>query len=290
MSRFPEKRITSWQEFAGIADKLDFAPAGQLAIVSRGQADSAWSLVPSFNREIRDAKIGEEDALKLEKVATATFREQSYHHISTNELIKTTDIVSWWTLMQHHGVPTRLLDWSASIYVSAYFAVTGEPKKDGGIWVVDLGVFQRNNQEKYGQSEVTLSKGVAEAEKETTSLNAPPIVVFFKRNHRSDRMIAQQGLFSVCKNILGDQDEIICNICGHKVANHVKLVIPAELKPYFARRLRSMNITAASLFPGLDGLSRSVKELIQLGVNDAIIAAAPQPTVEASEGQSTEPS
>jgi hypothetical protein len=45
-----------------------------------------------------------------------------------------------------------------------------------------------------------------------------------------------------------------------------KIVIPEKLKPEFLRRLQIMNITANSLFPGVDGLGRSVREFIQVEV------------------------
>ena len=47
----------------------------------------------------------------------------------------------------------------------------------------------------------------------------------------------------------------------------LKLIVPKDLKREFLRKLRRMNITAHALFPGLDGLGRSVGELIQLGAD-----------------------
>ena len=45
-----------------------------------------------------------------------------------------TDHLQWLILMQHYGAPTRLLDWSESILVAAFFAVNENPKKDAEIW------------------------------------------------------------------------------------------------------------------------------------------------------------
>jgi len=51
--------------------------------------------------------------------------------------------------MQHHGAPTRLLDWSTSIYVAAYFAVIEQPNADGVIWIVHLDTVRNRMIEKY---------------------------------------------------------------------------------------------------------------------------------------------
>ena len=49
------------------------------------------------------------------------------------------DHLEWLCLMQHHGSPTRLLDWSEKILVALYFAVSAEPTADGELWAIDPG-------------------------------------------------------------------------------------------------------------------------------------------------------
>ena len=51
-----------------------------------------------------------------------------------------------------------------------------------------------------------------------------------------------------------------------------KIIIPHSAKPDFLSELRRMNITAAALFPGVDGLGRSIAELTSLGVRHAASA------------------
>ena len=82
-------------------------------------------------------------------------------------------------------------------------------------------------------------------------------------------MVAQQGLFTVSRNITTEHSKGILDtlqgsqgeIEGHQFS---KLTIPGEIKRELRSRLRYMNLTAASLFPGVDGLGRSVTESVEL--------------------------
>jgi hypothetical protein len=82
----------------------------------------------------------------------------------------------------------------------------------------------------------------------------------------SDRMAAQQGLFTLSTQISDDHADVIgCSL--HNVIGLVesfKIIIPSGLKADFLRRLRSMNISARSLFPGADGLGRSLAEFVRV--------------------------
>ena len=81
---------------------------------------------------------------------------------------------------------------------------------------------------------------------------------------KTQRMIAQQGSFTICKNITGDHGKIIGgSLDGMERANQV-LIIPKGKKQELLRKLEIMNITASSLFPGLDGLGRSTGELVAM--------------------------
>lgn len=95
----------------------------------RGQADYSWGLVPSVQRR---GKLGEHD-------------EQ---YITTNFMIQTRRLkgdtpdpynrAEWLTLMQHYGLPTRLLDWSESPLVALYFALSESlGDSDAGVWVLN---------------------------------------------------------------------------------------------------------------------------------------------------------
>ncbi len=68
------------------------------------------------------------------------------------------------------------------------------------------------------------------------------------------------------ENILVDHGHVIAATSGYTTPEmpHRKLIIPNQLKPDFLRHLRRLNITARSLFPGIDGFGRSVSELVRI--------------------------
>ena len=95
----------------------------------RGQRESEWTLQTSFDREIRvfhdrghyplDRQTEENELL---------FRFQQQVHNYVHHLPSVDDRAGWLALMQHYGVPTRLMDWTQSPYVALYFAVEEKPR------------------------------------------------------------------------------------------------------------------------------------------------------------------
>jgi len=98
--------------------------------------------------------------------------------------------------------------------------------------------------------------------------DAPSIIdLFNRRTALLDRMIVQQSVFMVCRNIGADVEQVlgtqVPKVSDPKKTTLIRLRIPAAEKPIIMRRLRSMNVTASSLFPGLDGIGRQLDETIR---------------------------
>ena len=239
-------------------------PATSISYVFRGQSDASWELEPSLLREFKKKNLTSEQALLIEKNALEEFQSQAHLHISPNELLSTTDTVSWWTLMQHHGAPTRLLEWSQSIFAAAYFAVTDSPEEDGAVWLVHVNSVIEKMRGIYQH----YSMPTTEAEIQTKFLGAesPAELHIFRRKRKSERMVAQQGLFSICRNINSSHSDALSEVFPSRESEEVyrKLIIPYSQKNEYLTRLRSMNVTASSLYPGLDGVGKSIREFIQL--------------------------
>lgn len=168
--------------------------------------------------------------------------------------------------MQNHGCPTRLLDWTKSPYVAAYFAVESLPEKDGAIWL-----FHSNRLvvRMADMGEPSMEEIFSKLEQFFLCENDRSCCHLFERKQKIERMVTQQGGFTVSPDILADLADIIERVL---VSNDEKVwfrkvVIPAELKPEFLLRLHRLNVNAIALFPGIDGLGRSMKELATIQAN-----------------------
>ncbi len=255
---WPTITIKDWASFEAFADqRASIGSPLQTTYLYRGQSDSSWPLHSSLLR-IMKGQVGGRYALDLEGRMQELFRSQAYIHFTMESLPDDSNLLSWWQIMQHHGAPTRLIDWSASPYVAAYFAVVHNWDKDSAVWMIHP--FSLNEA---GEKALAGTK----FEQALTNELAPPVVIAIEMTRHSNRTIAQQGHFTASANILGDQQTIIESLCSASKNSEYtfrKIIIPKELKPQFLFRLHKMNVHSGALFPGQDGIGRSIYELAML--------------------------
>ena len=167
---------------------------------------------------------------------------------------------NWLALAQHHGLPTRLLDWTFSPYVALHFATARRDESDGAVWMIDYvrahELAPKKLREQLGREggNVFTTEMLAACAAGFDELGdlGDGFVVFVEPPSFDDRIVNQYALFS----LLSRADDSLDDWFAEHPDLGRKLVIPNGLKAEIRDKLDQANITERVLFPGLDGLSR----------------------------------
>jgi hypothetical protein len=171
----------------------------------------------------------------------------------------------WLAVAKHHGLPTRLLDWTYSPYVALHFAtaLTAGFGRDGLIWMVDFVAAKRLLPEALRAAVDEEGMNALSTEllgREASTLPefdrlGEDFVAFFEPPALDDRIVNQYALFSLMPSPHARMDEWL-----HRHEEVVRrVVLPAELKWEVRDKLDQANVTERVLFPGLDGLATWLK-------------------------------
>ena len=204
---------------------LDYCEAtntNQFESVYRGVGDANCTLTPSVGRHCDPTVIE-----SYERDLLALFKKHARLHLS----VEPKDEWEWIALAQHHGVPTRLLDWSRNPLVALFFAASSHRDKDGAVYVYE-------------------SRVIVDTSRTTDPFSAAPVGKYAPPLLDS-RIVAQAGMFTFHPDPARpfESDEV------------QKLIIPATQKLDMTRRLAVFGITEAQLFPGLDGIAQFLRRL-----------------------------
>lgn len=173
---------------------------------------------------------------------------------------------NWLAVAQHHGLPTRLLDWTFSPYVAMHFATEDieDYDMDGVIWCVDYAASNTYLPESLTRilederADVFTAEMLSRAAgtlAEFEGLSDRHFVVFFEPPSLDDRIVNQFALFSLMSDATISLDRWL----DEHPELFRRIIIPAALKWEIRDKLDQANITERVLFPGLDGLSRWLK-------------------------------
>jgi hypothetical protein len=240
----------------------------------RGQSRSEWKLKPKIFRHLEGLK--EDSALRIEFDSMNYFRQrakQHLNHIYITDIREAIDILELMGVMQHYNAPTRMLDWTTSFYIALYFAVLNDKDADGAVWFFFKNPLIAYMEEKYGvmsESELENLENLLDDENDYVEfgLNAKPVIDTYDMRTKTERMTAQHCIFTCSYKIFSDHAFEIGNALRAKSSLPIefltKFIIPKNVKDEILAQLQKINITSATLFPGIDGLGREISEIIQI--------------------------
>lgn len=212
--------ITSWADLAILIEEVSEQPW-----IFRGEAAEGMALLPTAGRVGTYPGAARQTAYRVEdeKQALALFKKQAAPHLTHRPV---TDL-EWLVIAQLHGMYTRLLDWSESILVAAYFAAElAGTRGDAVIYAVK------------GLRELS-----PEEERDPFGITEPGI---YHPPRLSNRVAAQRNVFTVHPD----------PTCPFDPPDLVKWPISGETCSRIKLVLDACAINESTLFPDLDGLAR----------------------------------
>ncbi|WP_081286880.1 FRG domain-containing protein [Mycobacterium colombiense] len=252
--------ITEAGNIVTIKDLLDYLkPIFPQVRWFRGHGNSTWRLRPSLARY--------ENGIAKENVLISEFKRDANRLLVQAELDKSNmSSWDWMFLMQHYGVPTRLIDWSESPLVALWFALADESPEtadaDAALWVLDplklneiarITVSSPDEIPLCGHDRVT-EDYLPEQINEFSTRDLTPIAVTASRDF--DRIRAQYGTFTVFHKVLSPLEEIARDAVS-------MLVIPKSARESLRAELGILGIKQEFLFPSLDNLASRVKSRLK---------------------------
>lgn len=230
----------------------------------RGTGQSDYKLIPSLYRH-PEKSIYEEVSL-LEKELTTRFRERSVPYMDAG--VRTDWELMF--LMQHYGVPTRLLDWTENPLIALYFALTSARRnaekayeQDCSVWVLnpykwnDRAFSHLQNRQRGPAS--TFDSGVNAYRTTEDSANRPMLPVAITGVHNSPRIVAQRGAFTIAGSSIDPMDELYMEDETFSEKTLTKITINADNIAEFLKMLIAIGVTDAVVFPDMDGLAKETR-------------------------------
>jgi hypothetical protein len=241
-------RLERWSEFVAHADAME-------GWAFRGHVSAQWPLVPSLTRRLLQFSPQPRLWPLREARAMRVFRRKAHIYLQDRTALE--DDLRCLALMQHHGAATRLLDFTKSPFVAAFFALESATR--------DVAVFALNTPALWNRPpdfDPTLTRSHVDPRlpgnfERYFAANKLPLLWFGEPSEMDSRLVAQSGLF-VVPGVLDQPLDAILDGYGGSEGLLTKFVLPLSMRDEAMRALYRMNVTYATLFPDLDGLARSV--------------------------------
>lgn len=249
-------KVETVEEYLGELKNLVGETTQDRMALYRGHRDLAWPIIPQIARQPffnPDAFCKKDRDASAERNLFLFFRDHAAALFPTWISQGSHKEVSWrrLTVAQHHGVPTRLLDWTTNSLVALFFAAEGDTAKcdhahcgycggTGGHDSVVVGLTERHS---------FTVEGLAASDKNEFA----PLYLYdddlgvLRPPDISPRIAAQGSIFTIGKDP------------GKVIVPDFKIQIPHEKRPLLVRRLDELGVSRRTLFPDMDGIASYIK-------------------------------
>lgn len=253
-----KERVSSWEDLVRHMDPIPRR-------LFRGQSSAGWELETTLERACNriDRDLGRADA--REKALLREFKRR-YHHHSTDAPHDDDDL-EWLSLMQHHGAPTRLLDWTYSLPIAAFFAVrSANPREPAIVWCMDEDWCRHESRlamRRVGEDADYVTgpvEGFPKTAFRAVFMDPPAIwdgVAIVNPFRLNLRLAQQQGVFTAPGNVRKSYMDNLVSLSGWNDKVEKLVISPDAFKPILSHLTRH-NVTNASLFPDLDGFAEGL--------------------------------
>ena len=234
-----KKTVTSLAEFINIINEIKQNDNNAINIY-RGQTNGYLPLLPSLYRN----KL----LIKNEKNIIQDFNLKAEAYF--NRELELFDKIDKIALMQHHGIPTRLLDFSESPLIALFFALESANTDNYSVapcvYVINIKAFQHN------RDGCLLSAKQIESNNEDNIYNKNIDICAFTPKLKSKRLTAQKGVF-----VLFNKNEALELAIPDKYIT--KIEIPITSVTHMYQELNNVGITPSTIYPDFVGLATEIK-------------------------------
>lgn len=257
-----EKRITDIHEIWDLLSDIKVDPECnryRTSYLFRGLPNSSYKLDTSLHRNCADKQHDLENSILRNFIKYAAIEDPQLKESIWRQLI----------IGQHHGLPTRLMDWTYSLMIGLHFATSGEDlsnmdKHDCVLWRIDISELNailpgkyKDQLDKNNANLMTVDM-LSDVVKDLATYDSDMSnhsMVLLEPPSIDHRIINQYSYFSVTPKGITDIEDFL-NTYTH---NTVKYVIDKDLRWKIRDLLDQLNINERTVFPGLDGISAWLK-------------------------------
>lgn len=280
---FLEIEISEWNDFFKIDESFI------KNYIFRGQSDKNWILSSSLERLLNRLHPDFIDNYLVPSQENEMLNEFKWKSKLFNiNSIDESNNIEWLSLMQHYGAATRLIDFTDSFYISLFMAVF-ESSTDATIWCINKNVIS-NKTFQYYRENIEKSNSISQKELNEYSLSLANHfiknsfsteenrILLIRPQQINERLYRQQGLFIMPTNIKIPFTENLTSFIYNKnsinltfedfldfskkakqnTISMLKFNISKDLYRTIIIKLKEMNINSESLFPGIEGLAKSL--------------------------------